>query len=436
MGKLADGILNYSSKLIYTDSDLERTVGITNSISSAIIGLATAEKVAAMQNFITVLENLANGAIEDFRTVFISDETKEKIYTAVSTLLGFVKTAADTLASNYEYISLIFASLFSSLSIAISSGISDLKSDAETLANNVISGMANSFENGKKTVVEAYGKVNKAVKEEGNRIWDTKSPSKETYKLGQYIILGTVNGLLSKKNDLVQTYNEINEETEEGAEETFSSVADNLSNTAKDTLSEFSNAVTEENKNVIDNIKTFFSNLKNGVSDYTSEGMDWIKGKFDEFLSQYTGEFNGTNWMNLVLGTGGNPFIGEGMDSYYDQLQNEFENWLNQSGYELPITPVLTDENGNEITDWQSMLGGSSGGSLGRTVAGYTAEDVRNLTLEIYHLEDALYSLKEAMKDQQVTHSGELTIHYSNESDFVDRIQTAIIGEIRREVRG
>lgn len=123
------------------------------------------------------------------------------------------------------------------------------------------------------------------------------------------------------------------------------------------------------------------------------------------------------------------------MGAYTDSLMNELDSISNFS-YDLPITPVLTDENGNEITDWQSMLGGSSGGSLGRTVAGYTSEDVRNLTLEIYHLEDALYSLKEAMKDQQVTHSGELTIRYSNESDFVDRIQTAIIGEIRREVRG
>lgn len=122
------------------------------------------------------------------------------------------------------------------------------------------------------------------------------------------------------------------------------------------------------------------------------------------------------------------------MGAYTDSLMSELDS-VSNVGYDLPITPVLTDENGNEITDWQSMLGGSSG-SLGRTVAGYTSEDVRNLTAEIYHLEDALYSLKEAMKDQQVTHSGELTIRYSNESDFVDRIQTAIIGEIRREVRG
>lgn len=122
------------------------------------------------------------------------------------------------------------------------------------------------------------------------------------------------------------------------------------------------------------------------------------------------------------------------MGAYVDSLMSELDS-ISNFGYDLPITPVLTDENGNEITDWQSMLGGS-GGSLGGTVAGYTAEDIRNLTAEIYHLEDALFSLKEAMKNQQVTHSGELTIRYSNETDFVDRIQTAIIGEIRREVRG
>lgn len=151
------------------------------------------------------------------------------------------------------------------------------------------------------------------------------------------------------------------------------------------------------------------------AEDYVNELMGEVRSSYEGIINDLTG-MNG-DWS---------------MSNYLDSLKSEL------GSYEYPVTPVLTDENGNRMSygDWQDMLGGSGSGSLGKTVAGYTSEDVRNLTLEIYHLEDALYSLKEAMKDQQVTHSGELTIHYSNESDFVDRIQTAIIGEIRREVRG
>ena len=164
---------------------------------------------------------------------------------------------------------------------------------------------------------------------------------------------------------------------------------------------------------------------------------DYFKDMFggesvDEYIKTATEELENLYNGAITDLTGG--FTDWSMSDYFSDL----EAGLNTSSYEYPITPVLTDENGNKIeyTDWQSMLGGSGGSTIGKTVAGYTAEDVRNLTLEIYHLEDALYSLKEAMKDQQVTHSGELTIRYSNETDFVDRIQTAIIGEIRREIRG
>lgn len=163
----------------------------------------------------------------------------------------------------------------------------------------------------------------------------------------------------------------------------------------------------------------FLSGLFGGVSP-----DEYINSTVEELEKLYTGAITDL--------TGG--FSDWSMQDYWSQLTTGMEDFANAE-HNVSITPVLTDENGNEITDWQSMLGGSSG-SLGRTVAGYTSEDVRNLTAEIYHLEDALYSLKEAMKDQQVTHSGELTIRYSNESDFVDRIQTAIIGEIRKGVRG
>ena len=247
-------------------------------------------------------------------------------------------------------------------------------------------------------------------------------------------------GILASKDTVAEAYNELNEELGDESENDVLNTVDNIYNGIASTISNVADSIFDSNGTILDNIKSFFSNIKSGIFTSDSEGFNWIQDKFSEFIGEYfgySGTFDGTDWQKLVLESGGNPFLVNGEEDYFTQLETEFQNWMSKS-YDLNITPVFTDENGKSIdpTDWQSYLGSGSGGTLGGTVAGYTSEDVRNLTLEIYHLEDALYSLKEAMKDQQVTHSGELTIHYSNESDFVDRIQTAIIGEIRREVRG
>lgn len=170
-------------------------------------------------------------------------------------------------------------------------------------------------------------------------------------------------------------------------------------------------------------IMDFFSNL----FDIDGQSLDeYVQDQASELVNTFTGAIND------ITGFDSGQW---NMQDYLDTLNSDLSS-LSNGSYDLPFTPVFTDENGTEITNWQDYLGSRSGGSLGGTVAGYTAEDVRNLTAEIYHLEDALYSLKEAMKTQQVTHTGELTIRYANETDFIDRIQTAIIGEVRKGIRG
>ena len=149
----------------------------------------------------------------------------------------------------------------------------------------------------------------------------------------------------------------------------------------------------------------------------TESIMSGMKEYMDNFFGDFTMDFNMSDYLNY--------------DKWMSDFQEAMDNYSLTNGFELGVTPVITDD--SEITNWQNSLGKSS---LGGTVAGYTSEDVRNLTAEIYHLEDALYSLKEAMKNQQVVHSGELTLRYANSDDLVDKVQTAIIGSIRREVRG
>ena len=211
---------------------------------------------------------------------------------------------------------------------------------------------------------------------------------------------------------------------------------------------------TSELEKLMDDYSKVF---KSGITDVTEEGAKAGAEATIKVLKNMPGLTNVEEIITDSFSEVSDPFGLDGMNEvleYYEEVQEKYSDlfsdplngfsdwsmsdWLNSSGlnddYSLSFTPVLTDENGNEyasVSDYASMLSGSYGG----TIAGYSAEDVQNLTKEIYHLEDALYSLKNAMQDQKVVHSGELTIRYSNESDFIDRIQTAVIDNIRRGIR-
>lgn len=435
LGYLADGIITYMSKMAITQTDVDNLVNNTNGIVGAINKVLAINTTEISRKFVDAMGELATAAINGFQSIFTSEETKENNYTSVVKMLGYIQSAARTISENEEYIKSLLKPIFDALSNATAEQFAKLGEDYETLADNIVSGYVTGLENSIPKIEKETAKINNAIDKANNVFWETQSPSKRTFRLGNYIGQGMANGLLASKDTVAGAYQDLNEELGSDTETTIVDAAKDVYGELASAVSNTVDDVSSSNEDLITNIKTFFYNLKNGVSDYTSEGLDWVKGKFDEFISQYAGEFNGTNWMNLVFGTGGNPMLGEGADSFYDQLQTEFEKWLSNNNYELPITPVFTDENGNEITDWQSMLDGSSG-SFGRTVAGYTSEDIRNLTAEIYHLEDALFSLKEAMQDQKVTHSGEVTLRYANNDDLVQKVQTAIIGNIRREVRG
>lgn len=122
--------------------------------------------------------------------------------------------------------------------------------------------------------------------------------------------------------------------------------------------------------------------------------------------------------------------------SYFDDINLSYSDMISEMS-DNPIQSVWSDDPISSYLpssyDYQNFSRAATGSG---TVAGYTAEDVRALTTEIHGLEDALYSLKEVMKDQHMVHSGEITVKYTNESDFIDRVQTAIVTSIRREARG
>lgn len=189
--------------------------------------------------------------------------------------------------------------------------------------------------------------------------------------------------------------------------------------------------LNDDLKKILETLENYFGDVKDtfgsGFNEYfTDDPTDYLNSltqNLEEFQDVYSNDFEG--------------FLSEDPSTYFEPLISSLTESLG-SGYELPITPIIEDENGDQyssMVDYIDALSDEPGLGLGKTVAGYTAEDVRALTAEIYHLEDALYSLKNAMQDQKVVHSGTLTIKYSNESDFVDRIQEAVIGNIRKEIR-
>lgn len=439
IGFLADGAVNFAAKMAFTQSDVENLQTTTNGVVGAIRSLAELKDFDISRKFVTEMESLANSATTAFQAAFTDDETKTATYTAVVKMLAYIQSAALILSENTEYIKSLLNPVFEALSAVISNQFDNLGKDYSKLADNIASGYVNGLEESIPKIEKATSKLNKTIDKANTMFWEVESPSKRTFRLGNYIGQGMAKGILASKDTVSEAYNELNEELGDESENDVLSTVDDIYNGIASTISNAADNIFDSNGTILDNIKSFFSNLKSGIFTSDNEGFNWIRDKFSEFIGEYfgySGTFDGTDWQKLVLESGGNPFLVNGEEDYFTQLETEFQNWMSKS-YDLNITPVFTDENGKSIdpTDWQSYLGSGSGGTLGGTVAGYTAEDVRNLTLEIYHLEDALYSLKEAMKDQQVTHSGELTIHYSNESDFVDRVQTAIIGEIRREIR-
>ena len=440
LGFLADGIVKYAAKMAFTKDDVDTLTYVTNGIVGAIKSLVNMENLGISSQFVSAMENLATSSIAGFQNVFTSEETKNSTYFSVVKMLAYIQNAALTLSDNKEFIRAIFSPLFDTIKDILNESFEDVGDDFEDLIANILTGLSNGIEKTTPVIDKTLLQLNEHIDKNNTKFWQVESPSKRTFRLGSYIGQGMANGLRDSEDIVVDAYEELNDVLGENGESDVVSTVEEIYGSISSVMADAAEDISESNGTIIDNIKTFFTNLKSGNLFTGTSGLQWIQEKFQEFLGQYTGfagGMDGTDWAALVFESGGNPFALNGSSNYFDELQAEFQDWMSQT-YDLNVTPVLTDENGNKIeyTDWQSMLGGSGGSTIGKTVAGYTAEDVRNLTLEIYHLEDALYSLKEAMKDQQVTHSGELTIHYSNETDFVDRIQTAIIGEIRREIRG
>lgn len=455
LGGLARGIVNYIAELAVTKDQAEYAADITNTIANSLNNLSafTPEKVT---NFNIALTDLANKGITAFTEAFSTTAVNEKMNSAIQALLGVFGKAVEWASYNAQYIAELVKPLIDAILEAISgfatdmhdkgkefygefvNGMSEAKDaatetinglaeDASNAWENVVKGGAKGIEKAEGVLVDAAEEAQEAYRKAMLSYWDINSPSRVAEKDYYQIGLGGARGIIESMPAIIGSIQLLNRETEE-----------NLLDGVIGTVSNVFNNITGTWSNVKGSISEFVTGLLGGIlpEGTLNDIVKFLSGKFEgvlgeltpesllEGIQEYMDEFGGfdleSNWNML-------DYLN--FDSMMAEFQDIMDDAFSGLSYDVGINPVLDDT--SDITDYSKMLSGSYGG----TVAGYSAEDVQNLTKEIYHLEDALYSLKNAMQDQKVVHSGELTIRYSNESDFIDRIQTAVIDNIRRGIR-
>ena len=299
------------------------------------------------------------------------------------------------------------------------------------MADGVTEGWTKGLEKAKSKITEEIEDAQEAYRKAMTGYWDINSPSKVAEEDAYNIGVGWANGIAKAADPVLDAIADLNEGTESG-------LLGGFGDTILEWFTKFNQGKMKINSLITGVVtKLFGTILPEGK---LNDLIQFLNGKFEGFTGELAPE-------NLLEG------IQEYIDKAYsdldlssdwsmtgfldfDSMMSEFQAALDEYtaglNFDVGITPVLTDDSAlSDIADYSGMLSGSYKG----TIAGYSAEDVQNLTKEIYHLEDALYSLKNAMQNQQVTHTGELTIKYSSESDFIDRIQTAVIGNIRKGIR-
>ena len=316
------------------------------------------------------------------------------------------------------------------LALGVESKVEEVESAGEILGASVGRGVANGMSNfmNSKQYAKAMGsalinpKVTKLY-EDGlgdkikNLIGNVLGENGEELSLDQLVDEFIVKPFSNKKNQLMSVIGDVTlDDVKNGSWKT--KLGDALQNTLTGSMdrSVIGNTVGEAvTTGILDSISkaTGLTNVHEVVNDLFTPQVEesWI-----DQLANPDNLFDWNGWLNSLK------------DDYLSFSSTVSDN---------PIQSIFSDDYETYALptsyDYQSLARSATGGG---TVAGYTSEDVQALTREIYGLEEALYSLKETMKDQHMVHSGEISVRYTNEADFIDRVQTTIINSVRREARG
>lgn len=472
---------------------VEGAVNVTNKIAEAFNNLVANDITEDLDNLAQSIVNLAKSGINDVQNFFTDEQSRVAMQSAVN---NFVDSFKWILVSEYQSnrIGGYFQAVLNAAINSLNGYSSVFYNEGALLHDEFIRGIVGEL----KDAGKAGLKLAKSLTNGSISYLRENSPSKRFFDIAVNAGLGAVEGMEAMEPAAYGAGGKLAREMSRGMQKEFARTRvnpaiqrkqfgilgdNNAINAAVDMVVEkvegafgkvvkkdgsdadgktiFDRFIGDPINNGIENLKNQFAELnpENLIGNYTEE--------FDKFINQFMpgsvesalassvagaeitkNMFSNMPWLNNmeeVVDEAFQPVVTESIidqilggenvfdyESYLDGFQSYYEDIYSQMS-DNSIQSLFGGDQLPSSYDYQSLSRAATGGG---TVAGYTAEDVRALTTEIHGLEDALYSLKETMKDQHMVHSGEIRVKYTNESDFIDRIQTTIITSLRREARG
>ncbi len=425
MKTVAKEMTSYCKIVNDASTDWDNAANVTDVMVTMIEKFTSTKTVENINNFIAAVDKLAEQTLNTLHDTFTSQETRDKIKHGISQMLGFIRLGAEELAGDAKAIKAYFSPIVTS----ISNYFTELKTDFY----NWGTGMIDSFKRG---LAGATPQINSAIDTATNYINSrtrlglrVKSPSEETEEIGKYYAMGLSVGISRGTPDVLKTIgrfvSEVNTEM------------NNDMNSSTRNVTHFGEIFSEETTSLGDKIIGLVDEVKDKVSDGTSNLYEKGKDYITNLANGITDGFKTSDWKSALpeeiqsmidsIGSG----YTSGMEEYQSKLQTLIDDYASSTPtVDVGINPVLTDDYGT-YANWQEALN-SSGLS---TTLNYGTE-IPQLTQAIIRLEDRVALLSDALKNQAITHSGEVQLRYMNSDDLVDHIQTMIINNIRKEVRG
>lgn len=435
IASLAKNLKTYATTINDSGIDWEKTKDTTEQAIEIINSIANTKNTEEINSFTDALKNLALNGINGLYDYLTSEDTRVKMNDAVKRISDMISHAGQEITSNSTKMDSLFKPIIDSIISYFSNAIEKFKEIGKNLVNAFVSGFS-SEANSDKVKTAILGLSNFA-NNTLTRSLKIKSPSRVWMEYGMYtgegyaigidkstpIIVKSVNNLSTAIDSAaavgIKHFGETTNETfTEVAESSTETVVDKAKNIIKGAIDSLLNS--DGVKTVKDGIGSLAGTVKDGINDATSSLTSGVTS-LENPLTFVSDLFNPDKEGNI---------LNDLTSTYTDQLQEYMDSALGDLTLDATINPVITDD--SDLANWSDLLNNNS---LGATLK-YSDTDIPELTQAIIRLEDKVAILSDALKNQRVDHTGEIQVRYTNESDFVDHIQTMIINNIRKEVRG
>ena len=435
IASLAKNLKTYATTINDSGIDWEKTKDTTEQAIEIINSIANTKNTEEINSFTDALKNLALNGINGLYDYLTSEDTRVKMNDAVKRIADMISHSGQEITSNSTKMDSLFKPIIDSIISYFSNAIEKFKEIGKNLVNAFVSGFS-SEANSDKVKTSILGLSNFA-NNTLTRSLKIESPSRVWMEYGMYTGEGYAIGIDKSTPTIVKSINNLSTAIDSAAavgvkhfgettNDTFTEVAESSTETVVDKAKNILKGAVDSLLNsdgvkaVKDGIGSLAGTVKDGINNATSSLTSGVTG-LENPLTFVSDLFNPDKEGNILSELGSN---------YTEQLQEYMDSALGDLTFDATINPVITDD--SDLANWSDLLNNNS---LGATLK-YSDTDIPELTQAIIHLEDQVAILSDALKNQRVDHTGEIQVRYTNEEDFVDHIQTAIINSVRREVRG